>query len=390
MRMNRRERAAGTLLILLAMSLWMPRAQAIPPDPDNAALLYYQAFLSLPDLDDQARTLLGDVARGKVDPNDKVRQYVQSCRAAIETAEAAAKLQKCDWGFRFSQGFDALMPQLAQVRFLTFVLIADARVRAADGDYRGAFERCLMTDTLARHVGDDTLVSYLVSIAVRNLGYQCIVNLAGRAGVDAPLLQWLKKELATTSDAQLTPVRPLKIEMEIVLDTMHMDRIEKLARAASGDDEQMRAKIIAGANEEVLAKGRRLYSERVTVALKVLGASLPYEQGYMRLEQIDHDFDPNDPGPAAAGMFLPALNRIYTLKTRSQAQANATRAGVEICLQKAQSGTLPTVLPNGLPQDPFSGQDFEYKRTDDGFVLRCRAEELGSGGKVDEYVFTVK
>ena len=92
------------------------------------------------------------------------------------------------------------MPQMAQSRFLTFVLIADARIRAADGDYRGALERCLMTGTFARHIGDDTLISYLVSIAVRGLEYRCMQDIMGQAASDAKLLQWLKNELATAGD----------------------------------------------------------------------------------------------------------------------------------------------------------------------------------------------
>ena len=66
------------------------------------------------------------------------------------------------------------------------------------------------------------------------------------------------------------------------------------------------------------------------------------------------------------------------------------KAGIEICLQKAETGTLPDALPAGLPQDPFSGQDFAYKRTKNGFVLCCQGVERGSDDKVNEFVFTVK
>ncbi|MEJ2703064.1 MAG: hypothetical protein P8Z79_11545 [Sedimentisphaerales bacterium] len=156
-----------TLLVTMVVTFTASPVLALPPDPDNAALLYYQAFLTLAQLSDEARDRIGTVALGETAPDDQVRVDISKCAGAIEFAEAAVKVPDCYWGVRYSQGFDALMPQLAQMRFLTFVLLADARVRAADGDYKGALERCLMTGTFARHIGDDTVISYLVNQKAR-------------------------------------------------------------------------------------------------------------------------------------------------------------------------------------------------------------------------------
>ena len=61
-------------------------APALPPDPDNAALLYYQGFLSLPQLSQEARSHLGDVARGKITPDEQVRQDIDKSAGAIHFA----------------------------------------------------------------------------------------------------------------------------------------------------------------------------------------------------------------------------------------------------------------------------------------------------------------
>ncbi len=389
MRTNTGKKAAGVVLVIVMASLLAPRARAIPPDPDNAALLYYQAFLTVAELDDEARTLMGDVATGKVAPDEQVRKHIQDCRGAIGFAEAAAELPACHWGYRFSQGLEALMPQLAQARFLAFVLVADARVRAADGDCRGALERCVVTDTLARHVGDDTLISYLVSLAVRTLGYNCMQDVMGQAVGDVELLRWLRSELATDPGKELSPVRPLTIEREIVLDLIRMEKIDTLARILADMDEKKMKEIVDAADEKTLAQARQVYAERSTALLKTFGMSLPYGQAHARLEKAATDFDPNDPASAAVGAFMPAMSRVYTLKIRAEAHANAVRAGVEICLARAKSGRFLETLPEGLPKDPFSGEDFEYKRTDDGFVLRCRKPDLDKN-ETYEYAFAVK
>lgn len=387
MRTNSGKGAVG-LAVLIFVSLGVSRAWAIPPDPDNAALLYYQAFLSLAELNDGERALIRAVSGGKIDPNDQARECIWRCGAAMELAEAAAQVPTCNWGLRFSQGFDALMPHLAHVRHLTFVLVADARTRAVDENYRGALERCLLVDTLARQVGDDTLVSYLVSIAVRDSGHRCMIDVISQASGDASVLRWLKDELATRPAWKLTPVRPLKIEMEIALDAMQVGKLDAFTRIVS-EDEQTRAKILAAANEDVLARGRALYSQCITAMLPILGSSLPYEQTHAQLEQLSGGFDRNDPAATFAGLMLPAINRVHTLGARSEAYVNAAGAGVEVCLQKVNSGKLPTTLPAGLPKDPFSGQDFQYEQTDDGFVLRCQGKDLDKNVMAG-FRFTVK
>jgi hypothetical protein len=352
-------------------------APALPPDPDNAALLYYQGFLSLPKLSEEARSHLGDVARGKITPDDQVREDIAKSRGAIHFAEAAAKVPACQWGVQFSQGFDALMPQLAQARFMTFVLVADARVRAADGDYRGALERCLITETFAYHIGDDTLISYLVSISVRNLAYKCIQEVAGQAAGDVELLQWLKNELAKSPINTITAVRPLKFEIEIFTDLMQMKNIEKLAGIMSDSNENKMVEVVRKADAEILRKSRQLFTERMNSVIKVWNTPMSYEQAYSQLTKLENDFDSSDPAAAIAVAFIPALNKVFSQKTFVETQANAIMTGIEILLDHARTGRLADTLPAGLPKDAFSGKDFKYEKTKEGFILHCRDKDLG-------------
>ncbi|RPJ28326.1 MAG: hypothetical protein EHM35_13765 [Planctomycetaceae bacterium] len=368
-----------------------PARAVIPPDPDNAALLYYQAFISLADLDKEARDNIAEVARGAMAPTDKTREYVEKCRQAIGFADAARGLQVCNWGFRYSQGFEAAMPHLAQVRFLNFVLLADARIQAADGDYKGALDRCLQIGTLVRHIGDDPLIAYIVSVAVQKLEYQCMNDIIGMGAKDAALLQWLKNELVAAGPTRLSPANPLKIEMEISLNLMQMDKLDKLAAIMAGTEEQNKdmMNFLASANEASMERARQLYSEYVTSALAILNGSKPYEQAHRELTAPVSKLDPKDPASAIVRFVSPALASTLSAKTVAEAYANATTAGVEICLKRAEMGRFPEVLPEGLPKDPFSGQDFQYERTRTGFILRCRGKDLAKD-KTYEYTFSVK
>ena len=85
---NRNTCIVCVILTLLAAG---PMVQAYPPDPNNAALLYYQAFISLPTGQEQARGLVEDLPYG-VDPNDQIRQYLRQCQPAIDLAVAASEI----------------------------------------------------------------------------------------------------------------------------------------------------------------------------------------------------------------------------------------------------------------------------------------------------------
>ena len=58
------------------------------------------------------------------------------------------------------------------------------------------------------------------------------------------------------------------------------------------------------------------------------------------------------------------------------ARINNIRAAVDIYLIFAKTGRLPEKLPEHLPKDPFTGEDFIYEITDEGFVLHYRAEGI--------------
>ncbi len=366
---------AGTLFVTVAAVMVASPALAVPPDPNNAALLYYQSFLTLAQLGDESRDRIAAVARGDKTPDDQVREDIGKCAGAIEFAEVAAKVPACHWGVRYSQGFEALMPQMAQMRFLTFVLIADARIRAADGNYRGALERCLMAGTFARHIGDETFISYLVSRSVRGLAYKCMQDVIGRCAGDTELLRWLKDELAKSDTVILSPVRPLKNEMEIVSDLLRPENVEKLARAIAGTDAKKAAVIVRKADEKILERARGMYAERMNSALTIFSTPMPYEQAVAQLKQAT-DFDPNDPAAQIVQAFIPGLDKIYSQKTAIETHADAIKVGIEILLGRGQTGKLPDALPPGLPTDAFSGKDFQYSKTGEGFTLRCPGRDL--------------
>jgi len=51
-----------------------------------------------------------------VDPNKTIRDYMRECRGAIELAQAASEMPRCDWGLLYSRGFTLGPPILVKIK----------------------------------------------------------------------------------------------------------------------------------------------------------------------------------------------------------------------------------------------------------------------------------
>lgn len=83
------------------------------------------------------------------------------------------------------------------------------------------------------------------------------------------------------------------------------------------------------------------------------------------------------------------LADVYTVHLCHLADVNAVMGGIEIHLISARQGGLPQTLPEGLPKDPFTGRDFKYEITKDGFTLSVRDQDI-AGDRRGRYAFRVR
>ena len=380
-------------LVMLVLCTVASTAPAYPPDPDNAALLYYQAFIVRPKNHDEVVNQLDDVARGKMEPTTEIRQYLEKCQGSIELTVAAASIPECTWGIRYSQGFEAQMPHLAQMRSLAQLMAADARVRALDGDASAALDRCLVMRQMAQHIGDDTVISLLVGISVNTMANQGIRDTLAEVQVGEDTLARLAQQLSIVPSRQTQAKSALKNEAEIALAQMHLgnDQLIQLMISSSEDLEEEKAQRLRNADDSFFEQNRRYYAEVMAAVNAVLDRTESYEQKHMGLSTLIQKVFSDAPQEDAAvftALLIPALGKILSAETAARADDNALRAGVALCLAKERGGSLPAALPAGSPKDPFTGKDFAYETTDSGFVLRCQAQDLDKG-KIHAYEFTV-
>jgi hypothetical protein len=398
MRILKYNRFVTGLCVVLVLFASNALVLALPPDPDNAALLYYQAFLLRKQPDETMKEMLGDLSRGKIPVDKRITEYVESNRRVIELTIAAADIPICDWGLKFSDGWSMEIPYLWEAREIFRLLIADARILAGKADYESAIDRCVSVRKLASHAAEETtLVGYLAGSKIDELANKCIQDILSSAPVDLQALESLKRGLEELESRFI----PLKFsvhgEHEHVARYMSVEEVGEIIPLLEGFVFAQDAAKVSIVKDRILAADERFcrmnrdYFDKHAAAV-IAALDLPYAQAYGKLKDLGdgprREFEKN-PDATLAAVLAPSLDNAYNCQVHRTTYSNALKAAVELYIIAARTSQLPDALPAGLPRDMFSGQDFEYEKKEDGFVLRCRGKDLLKD-KIHEYEFKVK
>jgi len=367
---------ARITLVLLASSV-----AALAQAPDNAALLYYQAFLLYEKPDEATDKMLNQFRHGEIAANEAIAKHLEQNRRTIDTVVRAANTDKCDWGYDYSLGVELTMPNLAKVRGLAFLLSTDARWLAGQGDDQTALDRCVTLRKMALHVCDKTLISYLVGVAVDALANSATEDVLGAVSPDAGALSQFKSDLTQIAGRFPSSASCLAQEAEVCVLTMTRDAMQvQIQMAREMADAEVIERIEQG-DEAFFQRNRAYYLSTIEKLTAVLEADQGYAQTCAAFDdlgqQLNEQMRDNPDATLACLALSPAsVRRIYQLALRRQTHFNAVMAAIDVYLALAQQGQLPATLPADAPPDLFSGKLFAYARTDEGFTLRCQAREV--------------
>lgn len=95
--------------LLFAVTFAPGASTAAAYPPDNAAVLYYQAFM-LYQAEDEIKPMLDDYWHGQIKLNETLEAYLAKNRPVIDMVLDATRIDRCDWGLDYSQGTEVLLP----------------------------------------------------------------------------------------------------------------------------------------------------------------------------------------------------------------------------------------------------------------------------------------
>jgi len=379
-------KAIFAVLVILVSSQTL---SAYPPD--NAAVLYYKAFM-LYESPDNIGPMLWDYWKGNIKSNEKIEEFLKKNRRVIDIVLDAARIDHCDWGLDYSQGTEVLLPPYHKAREIFALLAAEATMQADRGDYRKALGRCISIYRMARHLNERPIICYLVGTAINSATHKYIITrFLSEMPQDTETLTWLRDELAEFDKRPFSIEPALRWKREAGIISMSPERITNVVHSGLDDGpfkEKVLKKILA-ADEQFFDRNREYWKNYMGDIITAF--DLPYPGAYSKLKQLDEkpskEFSKN-PDATLTAAYSPTFHRIYTLSIRLGTHFHAIKKAIEICIIKAKTGKLPDALPAGLPGDLFSGKAFQYEKKDDGFVLRCQAKDLAKD-KIHQYEFKI-
>ena len=246
---------------------------------------------------------------------------------------------------------------------------------------------------LAKHVGDEMVVTFAVSLGLDKKADECIGDLLSMVVPDLKTLAWFRTQWRQVSVWEPSCARAIGVDEEMVLDAIRTDKLDDLVQTLRNAGMPDANDWGARADESLLSRSREYHLQYVKTMQSILTAPTAYEKKHAELEAMEdrlaRDLSKSDVAVLTAAFATPALSRLYGLQVKTRARTNALGAALEIYIARAKTGELPDQLPAGVSKDPFSGMDYLYEKTDSGFVLRCRGKDLDEG-MIHEFTFTVK
>ena len=358
---------------------------------DNAALFYYQALINcpkeIPFTDDERRIISSDHEISK-----ELRQKLRLHRMLIlKPVDVGTEIEYCDWGLAtFGDGFEVIQGRPQRLassvadRFLMFrgMAMVDARFLWRDGDYPGAFRRCLTLRKLARHLGQEVDLAGLAW--VYGEGVYCVLSgFLGSKSVDPQTLLWLREQLSAEVDTSEWPINAIRGREKRCFQSFTISlkkgRLRKYRNDSSPectDVFRAKQKIYNRLSDKEFFELVQQRNKGIMDDIHAMLSNMrpPYEPIHQKLNESfvipisEEQEKRNDPLLITVVPFDEVITPIYQF-FELETKMNALRAAIEIYLLKSQTGKLPEAIPMNVPKSPYKEQAFKYEVTDDGFVL---------------------
>jgi hypothetical protein len=382
---NKFAQATCTILMVLVLT-----SMVFAYPPDNAAVLYYRASLNY-NVNDTMKDKLTGLIKGNIDIDEEIKAYVQSNKIWIKQYVDAGEAPYSDWGVDYSQGIATLMPPFAPLRNMANIVLAQAKITAESKDYNRALNLCLSVHKAGNHIASGgILISHLVGIRLNEYANQCTADILGDISDNPEILIRLRGQIFDVSGKFPSIRNSLNRDLKTYLRDICKERASYVLETAGDHVPKEQARIIRQGDEDFFKANKEYFLNQQAAVLTAIELSYPKSfEELVRLEKKTGLESKKNPHAILTDVFMPAISKCLCLDIRSRTHFNAVKAAIEIYLIKAKTGKLPDALPAGLPKDLFSGKNFKYEKTKDGFILNCQGKDL-SKDEIYKYEFKVK
>ena len=331
---------------------------------DNAAGLYEAAFAALKGEPQDDWTGKNGWKHGDSVPAEAVAWVAENAEA-IEKGRTASRCANCWFQHTRDETGSVDLPHLKDMRRLTKLFYWRALAALDERDLATLMDSLEVAERMARHTSETpALIPQLVSVAILAVPQYIILE------------PYTWEELAPADRrAYAARVQPCLTEPPSLADAIRFDRDAVIWWFPRTTDPMFVSMPRFLASPERLA-GEFQRSLGPTLEL----AAQPLDQQLDRTSPLRRRVDAlkNEPPFALnfprvfANMLTPSLTIALDIRARVIARQRGNHTVIELFAIRDQTGQFPVTLDaidGDFKIDPFSGQPFVYRLTDDGFTL---------------------
>ncbi len=363
---------------------------------ENAAPVLQQAFAAMEKVERNAEALarrLPIVGQAELPPLGQplepqmvrlIRRWLDRNRRALDLLHKAGRMKDCRFPLDLTKGFSVELRHLARLRGAVRLLCLEALAAASAGDGSKAAEAIATALKVSRSVHREPfLVSALVRIgccqlAIWNL--ERALNI-GRRNAQAliPVQQALVAE-ATDNFLLGAMVGERCVGLSAWAEVRKRGA-RALAGAGGGGDLPLRLipPFLWKADEAFYLQVMNDYVEALT---------LPAPRRYIEAARVAKRLEARIPRWAILSrMLLPALERVFALAHRHDAQCEAAAVAIAALRFREKNGRYPDRLEalvpefiEAVPLDPFDGKLIRYRKVPGGIIVYSVGEDRRDDG----------
>ena len=372
------------------------------PDAENAALLYEQAFSFYHTAGRDEEVKLGeiagkDLAEWTEEETEVIKEDLEKNQECLRLIVEAASFEKCRFDLDYAASHAIRLPHLSKMRNCARLLARDALLKAREGKTDEALESVRAGLRIGNAFLDEPiLTSQLVRIAIGSLMFTASQRILDEDDASPAILKRLLEEL-DIAEGRAALARALQGER-----CFQIDMYEKVIK-----DPALLAQMgLPGARPYspssrkafgiIYSLGRPLFRRDEIFALSIMRrmtdlSKLPYYKAKADLDKLEQDMQSPPFYRLLSTMLLPST-RSHLQEARNEVKIGLAQLALALKIYKAEEGKYPDSLSElvpdilqELPQDPFTGKDFVYKREGEGFLVYSLGEnETDEGGKWDD------
>ena len=375
----------------------------VVPENDNAALRVIAAgsWMSRPEGWDAAFPRISLVNFRKelsAEQRSLLEQFLASNQEALGEVRAAASMERSRYPINLKEGYNALLPDLSQVKRLAQDQGELARYYADEGRPADAVQCLREIHGLARTLKDEpVLISQLVRIACHAIGHRVLERVLNSCQLSEPQLEELEMLLLRAEKENVTGVkRGLHGELAMGLDLFRRSFRVQAGLAgvpANGLGGSPVTWVLLGLRKALGLDGvdQAFLVRHMQKAIAV--CDLPFPEQLEQWKRIDAALmtqlkDGRRLFYTVSSMVVPALGKAGERTADCTAQLRVARCAVAIeRFRLAHQGRLPANLEELVPEldpavlrDPCTGLSLVYKQDGGGYQLYS----LGLDARADE------